>query len=297
MTEDELLRILHASPQLERLSLVQIRQTIPANGYQLPPKHVVRLPVLTFLKLDNDPKVVGYTLAHLDIPALASLDIHSRVSDWDIVRSLDHFFPDDRLPGRLFSDPPVFELGRPCLYEENPSLKFSIGSLKVQFDFNAYDAEASHNVTASCILLVPPSVTTIKLELAKLNVQEWKEFFRSHPEVRSIEYTELRGEPMSKSLWDALSPAEDDDQVVLCPRLESIVCNVNTGTERVKPLLISLSYRGSAGFKLRHLKMRGRWIYKIVGIIRPLVEVLEVDFPNKLEQKVSLISMQELGMR
>ena len=63
--EDELLRILDASPQLERLSPMQVEEMIPTGGDNLlHPKHIVWLPVLTFLKLDNDSKAVGYILAH-----------------------------------------------------------------------------------------------------------------------------------------------------------------------------------------------------------------------------------------
>jgi len=300
ITEDELLRILDGSPQLERLSLVQVRQTIPVNGDQrLLPKHVVQLPVLNSLKLDNDPKVVGFTMAHVHTPALVSLEIHSRISDWDVARSLDHFFPDNRLQRRLFSDPPVFEVGRPYHYGGTPPLEFSIGSFKVRFDINADDAEAHHNATAACVRLVPPSVTTLKLEMAKLDGQQWKEFFRSHPEIQSIECTDFRGEPMPDSFWGALSPTEDDGWVTLCPKLDSIVCKVYTDTDQLTSLLVCLLHREYAGFKLRHLKIvdSGKRIYRIAEIIRPLIEVLEVDFPSQLKQKVSSTSLDRPGIR
>jgi len=299
MTEDELLKILDASPQLERLSLVQIRQTIPSNGHwQLPPKRVVRLPVLTFLKLDNDPGIVGYTLACVDTPALASLEIRSRVSDWDPARSLDYFFPDNRLPRRVFSDPPVLEVARPYPYERTPSLEFSIGSFKVQFDFNDGDLQASHDATAACFRLVPPSVTTLKFELAKLDVQEWKEFLLWHPEVRSIEWTDLQGDPVSESFWDALSPTEDNDPFILCPRLEYILVNEYSNTEQLKPLLVSLCHRGCAGFKLRRLKITEsrEWVYTIAGVVRQLVEVLEINYPSKSKQRVSSVLTDRPGM-
>ena len=295
LVEDDLLKILDASPQLERLSLIHVEVTGDDN--LLHPNRIVRLPALTFLRLENDhPRVVGYILAHMDMPALASLEIHSHTSDWDVAWSLNHFFPDDRLPRRLFSDPPIFEVGRRYDYHGILSLEFNIGSSKLQFDFNVDDIEAGHDATAACIKLVPPSITTLKLESAKLDIQQWKEFFRSHPEIRWIECTELHGEPMFESLWGGLLPAGDDDRVIPCPRLESVVFKVYTD---IAQLLVCLRCRRAAGFKLRHLRIMEYtlWAYRIVEDIRPLVEVLEVDFPNKLQQKVSSIFMDGLGMR
>lgn len=286
--EVELFEILDASPQLERLSLLRIDQTIPTNVDQRPPpKRIVRLPGLVLLKLYNDPNVVGYILAHLDIPALTSLEIRSRVSHWDFARSLNYFFPDDRLPRRLFSDPPSLVLWRH--FVGTPSLEFSIGRFKVQFDLQAGNDEASRNATAACVLLVPPSVTALKLGFPRLGVREWKRFFRLHPEVRSIECTEFKADLTCEPFWDALSLAEDEDPVILCPRLESIVLNVRAATAHLIPLFRCLQCRGSAGFRLRHLKIvepRPR-IYKMTDHIRPLVEVLEVAFPSELAQKVS----------
>jgi hypothetical protein len=69
MLEDELLGILDASPQLERLSLARIRV---GNNPWLPPKRIVQLPRLTSLLLANDPEVVGYILGHVDVPTIAS---------------------------------------------------------------------------------------------------------------------------------------------------------------------------------------------------------------------------------
>jgi len=67
LVEDELLRILETSPQLERLSLMRVGETVPTGGdKQLHPKRITGLPALIFLKLDNDPKVVGFILAHMD---------------------------------------------------------------------------------------------------------------------------------------------------------------------------------------------------------------------------------------
>ena len=287
MVEDELLRIFDVSPQLERLSLVQVRQTIPINGdQQLPPERIVRLPALTYLELDNDPEVIGYLFARMEVPALISLEAHTRISDGHAAQSLGRFFP-DRLPRRLFSDPPVLEVERS--WQGGTSVEFTIGSFKVRFDYDANDAEAIPNGIAACILLVPPSVTTIQLELSKLDVWGWKEFFRSHPEVQSIECTDFRGDPTSKPVWDALSPPEGDVQGILCPRLESIVFRMYADTVELESLVGCLLSRRIAGFKLKHLEIVDpkQVVHKAAEFIRPLVEVFGVDFPSKLKQKVS----------
>ena len=298
IVEDELLGILDASPQLKCLSLVQVDQTIPTNVDQRPaPKRIVRLPDLVFLELYNDPNVVGYILARLDIPALASLEIRSRVSHWDFARSLNYFFPDDRLPRRFFSDPLALMIWRH--FAGTPSLEFNIGRLKLQFDLRAGDGEASRDATAACILLVPPSITSLELGFPNLAVREWRRFFRLHPEVRSIECTEFKADLTCEPFWDALSLAEDEDQAILCPRLESIVMNVRAATAHLIPLFRCLQYRGSVGFKLRRLKIvepRPR-VYRVVEHIRPLVEVLEVAFPSELIQKVNPASKNVLAVR
>ena len=294
MVEDELLRILNASPQLVRLSLVQVDHTIPTNGDQQHPlKRTVRLPALIFLKLDNDPNVVGYTLACLDTPILASLEVHSRVSDWGFARSLTHFFPDDRLPRKLFSDPPTFVVQR----HFNQSVEFGIGSFKVQFGHRPDDTEASYKATAVCVPLVPPSVTALELDFSALDVQEWKQFFRLHPAVRSVECRGFHDDPMSESFWVALSSAGDDDQI-LCPELESLVLGAHAAAERLIPLFRCLHYRGSVGFELKHLKIAesSPAVYRMAEHIHSLVGALEIDFPSELEQKVGQISMDTLAM-
>ena len=49
----------------------------------------------------------------------------------------------------------------------------------------------------------------------------------------------------------------------------------------------------AAGFKLRHLEImeHGLWAHKTAEYIRFLVEVLEVNFPRELQQKVSSTSI------
>ena len=84
------------------LSLARIRV---GNNLRLPPKRIAQLSRLTSLLLTNDPEVVGYILGHVDVPAVASLEIPTRVSGGDVARAFGLFFPDDRLQKRLFSDP------------------------------------------------------------------------------------------------------------------------------------------------------------------------------------------------
>ena len=112
ISADELLGILGASPRLESLSLVQVRVKIPfTNGEpQYAPTRIVRLPNLTSLKLDNFPEFVGYTLIHMNIPAINSLEIRSHVIPSEVSWSLRFFFLDPRLPNRLFPNPPVLRI-------------------------------------------------------------------------------------------------------------------------------------------------------------------------------------------
>ena len=292
IAEDELLGIFDASPQLEHLSLVEVRQIIPTKNsqQQLPSKHIVPLPALTFLRLKDKPETVGYILAHLDTPALASLEIHSDISNRDAAESLGHFLPGKHLPKRLFSDPPVFAI----VSYRSTFLRFSIGGLEAYFDLFAGEAAA---VATAFFPFVPPSITTLKVEFSELGVQGWKEFFISHPEVQLIEYTEFRRGPIFESFWDALSPSEDGGQVLLCPRLESIALWVFATTTRLKPAIRCLLRRGSAGLKLRHFKIAEfnwhPWAYRVVGRIRPFVETLEVASPDELTQKVTPVSMMD----
>ena len=88
----------------------------------------------------------------------------------------------------------------------------------------------------SCIpSLIPPSVTTLELEYTQLNEQEWRDFFTSHPEVRSIECSEFCGVAVSRSLWDTLSPAGEDTGVP-CPKLELILITLYTDDVVFTPL-------------------------------------------------------------
>jgi hypothetical protein len=112
----------------------------------LHPKRIVRLPGLAFLKPDNDPKAVGYILAHMNTSVPTSLETHSYVSGWDVAQSPNRP-PGDRLPRKLFSDPPIVEVGRHHHYQGVPSLGFSIGSPKFRFDFNVGGVGAG-NTTA-----------------------------------------------------------------------------------------------------------------------------------------------------
>ena len=207
---------------------------------------------------------------------------------------LGHFLPGNCLPKRLFSNPPVFRVGNPSGYHpEVTSLGFTIGGFKVDSDFSPGGAEA---VAVALITSVPPSVTTLNLEFSRLDAQEWKQNFRS-PRIALVECAEL--EPVSESFWDALTSPEGGDRVVLCTRLKYIVLEVHAKTAQLKPPISCLRRRRSAGFKLRHSKIRedNPWAYKVAEHIRPLVKMLEVDFPSELTQKMSPTSMGGSGMR
>lgn len=298
--EDELFGILGASPQLEHLSLVRVGHEVPVKNGEplepLPPKRVLQFPNLASLTLDNDPVVVKYTLAYMNLPVITSLDIRSFVS-WDIAQSPKiRFFPDDRLPTQLFPNPPKFVIRTIGVVGSDSSIVIDIGSIRLCLDFPLGEGARGRSAIMSRIFsLVPQSVTTLKLEYTQLNEQEWRDFFTSHPEVRSIECAEFCQVPVSKSLWDALSPA-GEDAGVLCPRLESIFFTSYTGNVVFTHLLDCLRSRHTAGFKLRLFKMKDyhqlmTGVHRFPEELYPFVEVVEARKPSSIEQRVSTVSM------
>ena len=256
--EVELFGIFDASPRLEHLSLLQVPHQIPLIGNTpLPPKRILRFPNLLSLSLDNDPMVVKYTLEYMDLPVIDSLKIRSFIS-WDVTHAIINlFFPDGRLPARLFPNPPIFEV-RPIDQEPDPSIGAEIGSVSLQLDFPFDEGELTRSSFMLLIShLVPPSVTTLKLDYTNLEEEGWKGLFASHPEVRFIECKEGCGAPVLKSLWDALSSTGGENTDVPCPKLESIL--ITTYTDEVIASFASLSdclrNRKIEGFTLKHLEI------------------------------------------
>ena len=302
IAEDELFGIFDASPQLERLSLVEVGHELPIiDGQLLPPRRILQFPNLTFLKLDNDPVVVKYTLEYMGLPVITSLEIRSFVP-WGIARNPKLLFPDDRLPARLFPKPPTFAVGTTGNEAPDTSMGIEIGGIKIRLDFPPGDGNAGTSAVMSGISqLVPPSITALKLDCTQLDEEGWRAFFASHPEVRSIECTEWCGIPVSSSLWDALSPAGEGDAGIPCPKLESISIGSHTGKIGSTPLVNCLGNRQTAGFKLRHLKINDhirRMSRRYTEELAPLVEVVETNTPTDQEhrERVSLISTDELSV-
>lgn len=64
------------------------------------------------------------------------------------------------------------------------------------------------------------------------------------------------------------------------------------------PLCKCLRSRASAGSKLKHLRIMddSQMTHRFSGVIRPLVDVLEVDTPKTLGQRVSPGSMGRMGV-
>lgn len=292
MQEDELLGILEASPRLEDLSLVRIRV---GNNQQLRPKRIVRLPNLTSLWLANVPEAVGHILAYVDAPAITSLEIFAEIAGGDLSQVLGLLFPDDRLPKRLFSNPPVFKIGMRNI--SGSRMELAIGSLSIRFESDRYSG-VGQNVVAACIPLVPSSVTTLQADFSGLDQQVWRDFFQSHPGVRSIGCYQHYSTSKYKTLWDALSPTQEDDPVVLCQNLESICFRVPSGKSELISLLACVRDRNIAGFKLRHLTIDENGstgeAYKMVEDFRPLVDVLKLKFPPVEQQRVGPVSMDEV---
>ena len=295
ISADELLGIFEASPRLEDLSLAQVRIKIPATKgeAQFTPTRIAKLPNLVSLKLDNLPGFVGYTLIHMDTPAISSLQIRSHVLPLEVWWILGFFFLDQRVPGpkRLFPNPPVFGISVTDEDGCSDSVEIVIGGFKLRFDFDADEEELVHSAIMACILtLVPPSVAILELDDMEVGVQEWKEFFRSHPEVHSIKFPKQSTYPMPEALWSALSPAETDEEP-LCPKLDS----VSISTVSPDTLLLScLQNRKNAGFGLRHLEISDL-DDEAVEELSCLVEVLEApSLSNEPFRRVRPVSMNEL---
>ena len=296
--EGELFGILDASPQLECLSLVRVgHEVLVRNDEPLPPKRVLQFPNLTALTLDNDPVVIKYTLAYMGLPVITSLEIRSFVS-WDTAQTFkNRLFPDDRLPTRLFPNPPTFAVRTVGMEDSDASIEIDIGGIKLRFDFPLGQGERGRSAVMSCIpSLVPSSVTALELEYTQLNEREWRDFFMSHPQVRSIECSEFFRVAVSRSLWDALSPAGEDAGIP-CPRLESIFITSYTKDVVFTPLSDCLRKRQAAGFKLGRLRVVDyhRLITDMDGFheeFGPLVEVLEARKLSRLVQRVSPVSMR-----
>jgi len=254
ISEDELFRFLEASSQLERLSLVEIGPRIPAwnNERESTHEQTVKFPSLAFLRLQNSPEVVGYILAHIDTPVITLLRIHSPILSQDVARSLNLVVPDGRVQKRLLQNPPEFRI---AITEDEAlgSMFVDIGSLSMSFEFDLNDAEIFSNaIMAHLQPLVPPSVTALKIDYCGLGWGElgWREFVTLHPEVRSIVCSNSSGEPMSESLWDALSHT-GTDAVPPCPKLESISLFDDPATTCLLNCLLS---RRNAGFELEYLR-------------------------------------------
>jgi hypothetical protein len=135
---------------------------------------------------------------------------------------------------------------------------------------------------------------TLQVNLPRLDEQEWRDFFRTHPGVRSIGCSEVVVGPISQSLWNALSPVQGGVQDISCPSLESIYLRVEyKEPQRLASLLNCLRDRKTAGFKLRYLNIAdgAQWeVYKMAEEFRPPVEVLDVKFPSLERQRVSHVS-------
>lgn len=143
--------------------------------------------------------------------------------------------------------------------------------------------------------LAPPTITTLNLEYADLEEREWRDFFRAHLEVRSINCTGSY-DGVSRSLWDALSPAEEGNAPILCPRLETVYITLFKGIS-FTPLADCLRNRRNSGFKLGHLKVM-EWErlvdvdtegLRLPEVFSPLVESFESNIRSRSGQWMSSV--------
>ena len=282
ISEEEILGMFDGSPRLESLSLFQLTPRVPVvdNPRQYTPTRIAKFTSLASLTLGSFPQLVEYVLAHVDIPAIDFLDIRITISLWEVEPFLTNLFPDGRLPNRLFQNPPIFEIGPECSYGAHQSLKVKIGGTRIRFDCADGNGGGPDTIVTSILSLVPQSVTVLRLDYSGLGEEKWMEFFRSHPELRSIEST--KAEPVSKSLWNSLAPA-GADAVTLCPKLESISLPRELASA---PLVHSLLNRKFARCGLRHLRLRGMDDSFADGLSHPVEELQVVKVPNESRQKV-----------
>ena len=295
---DELFGILDASPRLERLSLLWVGHDIVVeNSEILSPRRILRFPNLVSLTMDQGPFFIKYILEHTDLPVIASLDIRTFVSPSMVQNLQDLLFPDDRLPVRLFPNPPEFSARTVSMEESSNSIQIEIGSVKIRLNFHFGQGERGRDAVMSCIpSLVPLSVISLNLEYTELSEREWRDFFTSRPGVRSIECC---GRGVSRSLWDALLPVGEGIGIP-CPSLESISVVSYTNDVVFTPLSDCLRHRQAAGFKLKRLKMdnRHRLVANMDGFheeFDPLVEVVETHQSARY-LGVSIVPVREPGM-
>lgn len=280
LSEDELLRILDASPQVESLSLLKVGPKAAARcGKQkIKPNRVIKFSRLTILEVEHFPVVVGHILACLDTPVITSLQIRSPITSWDLHHSLESLVPNRAIQKRLFSDPSVFEIETT---DDGLSdlMTLTIGTFEIIFDFDLDDVVAIRDVIMARFQpLVPLSVAYLRLDFSESELEglEWASFLNSHSELQEIECLKASWDPEAESLWDALSPSGPWAAVV-CKRLELI----SIVGEPSAHLYHCLSNRKNVGFKLKCLKVEKPYVRaKLVEEYGPLVGTLEIDKPD-----------------
>lgn len=298
ISEDEFLRVLKASPQLESLSLIQAGPDIDIDGHarQPTPERILQFPKLTFIELENSPAVVGFILAHISVPAVTSLIIYSPTSSRNLAQSLAHLTPNDDIQNRLFSNPPVF---RVLAFEEDSSelMIFNIGSFEISFDAADFDemAEIRDHIMTHIQRLVPPSVTSLKLDFIDMEFFDglwWEEFLGSHSELQTIEFLDGSSSIEADTFFSALSYGTDN--APYCPKLE-FIRTVGDPIMTISALLDYLRDRKNAGLELKRLKWESLTANQSEMVKRafgPLVGILEVDVEDDMPgREVCPVSM------
>lgn len=288
ISEEDMLRVFEASPQLESLSLYRLLPNLdPVRRYT--PARVVQFASLKFLVLDSFPMLVGYILHHMDIPVIERLKIRMDIHPEQVEDSLDYIF-DNHLPSRLFQNPPKFDAWPDSGYGIYKALKVNVGNCQIQFDFEFDDVETPSAIMTRILPSIPSPVTSLRLDYSRLSMGGgWLDFFLSHPEVRSIEF--LGDNPAEESLWNALSPVEMDG-LTLCPNLESIALSGGTASA---PLFDCLLERKAAGFGLKYLRA---WAMDdlTTRIFKLLVDELHIiGVPTGLMRTVRLALVKSSG--
>ena len=120
-----------------------------------------------------------YIFSHMGMPVIDSFEIRSSFSVREAGWIFDFFFPGDRLPNRLFLNPPGFEVWPDSGEGAYDPLKIKIGNAKMQFDSDVDATETSSNSLMSYLLaLVPTPVTAPRLDYSGEGVGRL--FFLAH---------------------------------------------------------------------------------------------------------------------
>jgi hypothetical protein len=273
MPEEDFLRILDASSQLERLSFGSVRI---GDNQQGPPNRIARLPNLKTIALFCNAESIISLLVRMDIPAHSSLDINlPRPANQDGREVLNFITRHAHKSESLLAYPPLIWVagnsGLRTQLDTSHDWSLRIGSVNMRLT----TTDRPEVAVMTLLPLISSPVAHIRIRYLDFDQQDWRELLRTHCEVRLIECSHCG----FGSLSDALLPMEGDGhQVVLCQSLQLIRLE-HCDKEDLIRLFRSLQGRRNAGFKLGVLQLVYRdpqGVWSEVEAFRSVVEQLDV---------------------